>query len=65
MNIYEYYPGYTHEEIAEYIKECEETFKLKHGFDWPNCASPECDFKACVSKGSIYCFQCMEAKGAQ
>lgn len=25
-----------------------EHFKEKYGFDWPNCATPDCENKACV-----------------
>jgi hypothetical protein len=25
---------------------------------WPNCATPDCEHKACVARNSIYCSPC-------
>lgn len=61
MSIYDYYEGMSHSEISKLREEQELDFLKTHGYPWPNCATPECDFKAQVPHD--YCSICMNGFG--
>lgn len=37
-------------------------FRERSGYDWPNCATPDCEHKACVWAGTGQCYPCSERR---
>ena len=33
-----------------------EHFRITRGYEWPNCETPDCEYKACIP--SALCYRC-------
>lgn len=43
---------YTDDQLAD--------FRENNGYEWPNCATPDCENKCCMWAGTGRCYPCSE-----
>ena len=45
-------------EMPETVDDQLAIFREQHGFEWPNCATPDCENKCCTWSGTPFCHPC-------